>query len=869
MIVAQKKIVFEKSLRMPVSCQRLFILFLGLAILAAGSSLAQTASSSPSGTTLEAVTSSQPLRDGIELQAGSAALRITAVRDDIVRVRISPDALPEDASWAVLPASRTKSVDVQPIDDATSVGFRTAALDVRVDRNPLRLVIRDLAGNIISADAVGRPVRFALGGFTIVKQMPADEHYFGLGDKTGSFDRRNQAYTLWNTDVFPQESVDPLYKSIPFFLGISGTRSYGLFLDNTWRTWFGFGKQSRDAISFGSDGGPLDYYVIYGPTPKQVVEGYAYLTGTPPLPPLWALGFQQSRYTYTPESQVREIAKRLRADAIPSDALYLDIDYQYKNRPFTVDPKTFPDFPTLVADLRKQHFHLVNITDLHIAHAANQGYSPFDTGEAGDHFVKNPDGTDFVGIVWPGPAVFPDFTRAQTRDWWGGLYRQFVDDGVAGFWNDMNEPSVFDGPGMTMPLNTVHHIEEPGFTSRTATHAEIHNIVGLENARATYEGLLKLRPDERPFVLTRATYAGGQRYGFTWTGDNAATWNHLRLATQMVLNLGVSGISMVGADIGGFGSSPAPALLTRWVELAAFSPLCRDHAAKGTQPHEIWNNGPEQEAIRRRYIETRYRLLPYIYSLADESSRTGLPMMRPVFLEFPEIFAPNSGGFDHLDTEFLLGPSLLVAPPPFAETLDSYAVSFPKNHEWYDFWTGLKAPTSPQAPPIAAIVVAQGLGAEISWPVSIHPPLETMPVYVRDGSIIPIQPLIQNTDETPRGPLELHVYPGPQCRGSIYLDDGHTFRYQHGEFLRQEFTCASDANSVEIKFSARQGSYAPWWKFIEVVVYDWPSAHAQARFSSSTYPLKTTYDPKQHALHMMLADVSAEAELKIVGRSNH
>ncbi len=839
-----------------------------MCLVIAAAASAQTASS-PSGTSLDAVTGSQPMRDGIEIQAGSAILRITALRDDIIRVRIAPGALPEDASWAVLPAARTKSIDVQPVQDDASVGFHTAALDVRVERNPLRLVIRDLAGNVISADAVGRPVRFQLGGFTISKQMPGGESYFGLGDKAGAFDRRDQAFTLWNTDIGPQESTDPLYKAIPFFLGISGTRAYGLFLDNTWRTWFDFGKQARDAVMFGSEGGPLDYYFLYGPTPKQVVEDYAYLTGLPPLPPLWAFGFQQSRYSYTPESQLRDIAKHLRADAIPSDVLYLDIDYQFKNRPFTVNPKTFPDFPGLVSDLRKDHFRTVTITDLHIAHVANQGYSPFDTGEAGNHFVKNPDGTDFIGIVWPGPAVFPDFTRAQTREWWGSLYTEFVKDGVAGFWNDMNEPSVFDGPGKTMPLDTVHHIEEPGFTTRTATHAEIHNIVGLENARATYEGLLKLRPDERPFVLTRATYAGGQRYGFTWTGDNSATWNHLRLATQMVLNLGVSGISMVGADVGGFGSSPPPALLTRWVELAAFSPLCRDHAAKGTQPHEIWANGPEQEGIRRRYIETRYKLLPYIYSLADESSRTGLPMMRPVFLDYPEIFAPNSGGFDHLDTEFLLGPSLLIAPPPFAETLDDYSVSFPKTHEWYDFWTGLKAPPSPQAPPIAAAVTAQNIGAEITYPRAIHPPLETLPVYVRAGSIIPTQPLIQNTDEIPKGPLELHVYPGPQCSGSIYLDDGHTFRYQKGEYLRQSFTCESNDKAIRLTFHKREGSFVPWWKFFEVVIYDWPSAHAEAKFSSSTYPLKTTYDAKQHALHMTLADVSAEAELTVRGRSSH
>ena len=541
--------------------------------------LAGTAAASQSGTTLEAVTSSQPLRDGIEIHSGAAMLRITALRDDIVRVRISANGtLPEDASWAVLPAARSKSVDVQPIQDAASVGFRTAVLDVRVERNPLRLVVRDLAGNIISADAVGRPTRFQLGGFSVYKEMPADEHYFGLGDKTGSFDRRQQAYTLWNTDVGPQESTDPLYKSVPFFLGINTRRSYGIFLDNTWRTWFDFGKQARDSYSFGAEGGPLDYYVIYGPTPKQVVEGYAYLTGAPPLPPLWSLGFQQSRYSYTPESQVRVVANRLRTDKIPSDVLYLDIDYQFKNRPFTVNPSTFPNFPGLVSDLRKQHFHLVVITDLHIAHVANQGYAPYDSGHAGDHFAKNPDGSEYVGVVWPGPAVFPDFTRAQTRAWWGNLYKQFVDDGVAGFWNDMNEPSVFNGPAFTMPLDSVHRIEEPGFTSRSATHAEIHNILGLENARATYEGLLKLRPGERPFVLTRATFAGGQRYGFTWTGDNAATWNQLRLATQMQLNLGISGISFVGADIGGFGSSPSPELLTRWVEVGAFDPLYRDHA---------------------------------------------------------------------------------------------------------------------------------------------------------------------------------------------------------------------------------------------------------------------------------------------------
>jgi alpha-glucosidase len=823
----------------------LFLLVLPIALIA------QTT------TTFTAITAAHPQHNGIDIESGPAHLRITALRDDILSVVISPDShLPEDASWAVLPEPRTKSVEIQSIDDANSIGFRTAVLDVRVERASSRLVIRDLSGHVLCSDA--HPAEFLRGGFSVSKEMSASEHFYGLGDKTGTFDRRNQAYTLWNTDQGISEAADPIYKSIPFFLAADAEQSYGLFLDNTFRTWFDFGKRDRNAYSFGAEGGPLRYYFIYGPTPKEVVKGYAYLTGTPPLPPLWALGFQQSRYSYTPESSLRAVANRLRADKIPSDAVYLDIDYQFRNRPFTVDPVAFPNFPGLVADLRKQHLHLVTITDLHIAHVADQNYMPYDTGHAGDHFVKKADGSEYIGVVWPGPAVFPDFTRAQTRDWWGGLYKQFVHDGVAGFWNDMNEPSVFDGPAFTMPIDNLHRIDEPGFQSRTATHAEIHNIFGMENERATYEGLLKLRPDERPFVLTRATFAGGQRYGFTWTGDNSSAWSHLRLGTQMLLNLGLSGISMVGDDVGGFGYSPPPDLLTRWIEIGTFHPMFRDHASLGTLPQEVWAHGPEHEAIRRRYIETRYRLLPYIYTLADEASRNGLPLIRPLFLEFP-------GDFTAVDTEFLLGPDLLVAPPGFGETLDDYSVSYPPG-DWYDFWTGQKMPPSPTPPGIVQIAMAAAEGkkeSDFPHPPKIHPQLDTLPVYVRGGSILPMQPVTQSTEEIPQGPLELRVYPGDNCRGSLYLDDGHTFRYQHGEFLRQEFHCTVDRSTIRINFDARQGSYQPWWKNIELVIYNWPSAKPNIKLSNHTTPLKQSYDAVHHELHILVPDVSTAAELTV------
>ena len=372
---------------------------------------------------------------------------------------------------------------------------------------------------------------------------------------------------MWNTDAYRfQESTDPLYKSIPYFMTFREGHAAGVLFDNTWRTSFDFGKELPGVYSFGSVAGPIDYYVFYGPSPKQVVETYAWLTGTPPLPPLWTLGFQQSRYSYMTQERVLEVAKRFRGDAIPADAIYLDIDYQEKNRPFTVDRKAFPDLPGMVGQLAAENFHVVAITDLHIADLPGEDYKPYNSGIAGDEFVKNPDGSVYTGRAWPGPSVFPDFTRQQTRAWWGALYGDLRHSGVDGFWNDMNEPSVFDSPTATMPENVVHRIDEPGFVTRTAPHAEIHAIYGMENSRATFEGLRKLDPNSRPFVLTRATYAGGQRYAATWTGDNSSSWNHLRLATPMLENLGLSGFAFSGADAGGYAGTPTSELLTKWRE---------------------------------------------------------------------------------------------------------------------------------------------------------------------------------------------------------------------------------------------------------------------------------------------------------------
>ena len=808
---------------------------------------------------LDTFSTSTPLQNGIEIRSGQAVMRILALRDDVIRIRISRDGnLPEDASWAVLSPARQNQVEVISESDAGTVGFRTKLVRVRVDKDTLRLSLTDLHGNILQQDAAGWPLEFHDKEFRIYKHMPIDEHYFGLGDKVGPLDRRGQAFTLWNTDAYNfQESTDPIYKSIPFFLSVRAGRTLGVLLDNTWRSTFDFGKQMENVYSFGAENGAIDYYLLYGADPKHVLSDYAWLTGSMPLPPLWSLGYQQSRYSYETESQLRSVADRLRKDRIPADALYLDIDYQKQNRPFTVDTEKFPHFAAMLQDLKKQNFHVVAITDLHIAALPGAGYAPYDSGVAGDHFVKNPDGSIFVGQVWPGPSVFPDFTRQSTREWWGSLYKSFVSDGVSGFWNDMNEPSVFNTPNKTMPDDVQHRIDEPGFEKRTATHREIHDVYGMENSRATYDGLLKISPDQRPFVLTRASYAGGQRYAATWTGDDSSTWNHLRLTTPMLLNLGLSGFGLAGADVGGFIGTPSPELLTRWMELGAFQPIDRNHSEKIAGHKEPWVDGPEQEGIRRHYIEERYKLMPYLYTTAEEMSRTGVPILRPLFVEFPNATADGHPLDLDAGNEFLLGRSLLVAPAPFPERGDEYKVSLPAVR-WYDYWTGQLVQTPRMA---VNNKNASSFDAMLDT-IPQRPVLKDLPVFVREGSILPLQPLTQSTGEIPNGLLTVRVYPGKDCQGSLYQDDGSTMAYTHGEFLRMQFSCEQSPSSIKLQIGPREGSYKPWWKEVQVEVYGWSSNSSRVT-GDNAQVVKSVVDRGRHMVSFTVPDNVAGVHLEI------
>ena len=765
-------------------------------------------------------------REGVEATSAAGKVRVTALTDAIVRVRVArTGAFGEDASWAVPADVRRQSVAVRP----TARGFRTNSLEIVVDPATLKIDLLDLQGKVISADSSG--IRFDGHAFELRKSMPLSEHYFGMGDKTGVLDRRGYTFVNWNSDTYGYTpSTDPIYKSIPFFVGTGGPGgSYGLFLDNTYRSTFDFGHSIADTLRVSSVDGPVDYYLIAGPTVPEVVRRYADLTGHAPLAPLWSLGYQQSRYSYMSDAEVRQIAATFRRDSFPLDVIWLDIDYQDRNRPFTVNTTTFPNMRALVSDLGKTGIKLVPITDLHVAYLPGHNYAPYDTGAAGNNFVHDADGKVYVAPVWPGPSVFPDFTRASTRAWWGSLYKDFVADGFAGFWNDMNEPAVFDTPGHTMPVTNLHRIESDEFAPRTAKNAEIHNVYGMENTRGTFEGMLRLRPGIRPFVMTRATYAGGQRYAATWTGDNSSTWDHLRLSVEQLINLGLSGFSYSGADVGGFTGGPSPELLTRWFEVATFTPVFRDHSAKDTPRAEPWVDGPEQLAIRKRYVEERYRLLPYIYALADENARTGDPLMRPVFYDYPDAL---TDGCDR-SLSFTLGRSLLIAGPPKPESPEPFDICLPKGG-WYDYWTGMLV-TQPK--------------------LTEAPKLDVLPVFVRAGTILPRQPLVQSTAETPQGPLTLDIYPGPDCHGELYLDDGVSIG---GPNLRQQVRCTASANGVVLHFEPRTGAYRPWWKQIVITVHGWVAPNARISDGRSI-----NADAKAQTVTFAISDHPAAGEIAI------
>lgn len=713
---------------------------------------------------------------------------VTALAPEIVRVRfVAAQAFGREHSYAIArhdfgdPGARFEVASGQSM-------LSTSALRVTIRHDPFRIAIADAQGRSLDEDDEERGMAFAGTQVKVSKRLRDDEHVLGLGEKNGRLDKRGPhmgggSYVMWTTDAYDYgDDTDPLYAAIPFYMVVRQGRAHGIFLDNTFRSFFDVGHESERRLTFGAEDGELDYYFIDGPDPKHVITRYTELTGRMPLPPLWSLGYHQCRYSYYPESKVRWLADTFRTKRIPADVLWLDIHYQEGYNPFTWDKQRFPDPARLTADLRRQGFRLVTIVDPHPKQ--QPGWAVYDSGLAGDHFVKNPDGSLFVAPVWPanaernpGPSVFPDFSKPAARDWWGGLMKLYTDVGVAGIWNDMNEPAVFLDPWHSMPFDVRHDND-----GQPTSHREIHNVYGQLMTRATFDGLLRHRPDERPFVLTRATFAGGQRWAAHWPGDNTSDWGHLRTSLPMLLGLGLSGYAFVGSDIGGFVGSPSAELLTRWLQLGVFYPFMRMHTAIGTDDQEPWAYGARHEAINRRAIELRYELLPHIYNAMREASQTGLPPLRPLMLEFP-----GDERTYGINDQALFGRDLLVAPV-LREALQVRSVYLPAG-DWYDFWTARRYTG----------------GTRVDVPVT----LESLPLFVRAGGIVFRQPAVQHTGEMAGQALDVSFYPAAESAATLFEDAGQGFGYQRGEFLERRFSQKRAGDAVTIEVGAAQGAWRP------------------------------------------------------------
>lgn len=718
----------------------------------------------------------------VVLDCSGPKLKISGVAPGIIRFTLAPDGVFEDESYAVVWRGE-EPVEVEEHEDSITV--QTSGLRVLIRKKPCLFSVYDGGGReLCSSHELGvswTPSRWGGYATKLYMRLSFDEHFYGLGEKALPLDRRRCRVTMWNTDAFGYRTgTDPLYMSIPFVIVLRKGLAYGVFFDNTYRTIFDLGATSEEWWSFESEGGQLDFYFLQGPTVKDVVERYTQLTGRTPLPPLWSLGHHQSRYSYYPQERVLELAERYRREGIPCDAVYLDIHYMDGYKLFTWDKKRFPNPREMANKLHELGFKLVAILDVGIK--LDPTYNVFKEGVLNDYFCKMPNGDLYVGKVWPGLCVFPDFTKVEVRRWWGDLLKAIVDEGVDAIWLDMNEPSVFEVSTKTMDVEALH---------AAGNHAKVHNIYGHLEAQATYEGLLRIKPNIRPFILTRAGFAGTQRFAAKWTGDNTSDWEHLWLQIPMLLSLGLSGVPLVGADVGGFVGRPTSELLIRWYQLAAFTPLCRNHQSMGSYDHEPWFHGSTAKGAIKRILELRYRLLPYIYSLFYEHYVKGYPVVRPLLWEYPE-----DEDTYQVDDEFLLGPFLLVAPV-LKEGMRSREVYLPRGR-WFNYWND------------EAYI---GPGRYI-----VEAPLDKVPIFVKEGAIIPMTASTNHVGERKTDHLFLHAYPGSGIF-HLYEDDGETLDYQKGSYALTKFELCTSDEKLTVKVGSRQGLFNPNREFIVLVLH--------------------------------------------------
>ena len=761
-------------------------------------------------------------------------LKVTILRDSLIRFRFTTKGyFSNDFSYAIDKTQLHGYNFLELTEEETYFQIRTSKVKCKIQKSDLRLSIYDLNDFLILEDELGFhwEESYEYGG-NIVKMSKSSkdgECFYGLGDKATQMNLKGKRVENFATDQYAyQKDQEPLYKVVPFYIGLHNKQSYGIFFDNTFRTFFDFCQERRNVTSYWAEGGEMNYYFIYGPQMQDVVTTYTDLTGKPELPPLWVLGYHQCKWSYYPESKVKEITSKFRELQIPCDAIYLDIDYMEGFRCFTWNKNYFPDPKKMVAELAEDGFKTIVIIDPGIK--IDKDYWVYKEALEKDYFCKRADGPYMKGKVWPGECNFPDYTNPVVREWWAGLFKELISEiGVKGVWNDMNEPAVMEVPNKTFPMD-VRHV----YDGNPCSHRKAHNIYGTQMARATYHGVKRFAYPKRPFVITRSAYSGAQRYTSSWTGDNVATWEHLWIANIQVQRMSISGMGFTGSDIGGFAEQPTGELYARWIQLGVFHPFCRTHSSGDHGNQEPWAFDEEVINITRKFVSLRYQLIPYLYTMFWQYIEEGVPMLKPLVY-----YDQDDTQTHYRNDEFIFGNQILVCP-----ILEPNAVGrrmYIPRGEWYNYWTN-------------ELFVG---GREI-W---IDTKFDEIPVFVKAGAIIPKYPVQQYVGELEFDELTLDVYyKNGKEQSGVYEDAQDGYDYKKGRYSHLSLRSIGKEKELIIQLH-KEGKYETPYSKYKINLIGLPFSVSEIEIDNEKVEFdKVSFDSN----HFLIVDKEFN-ELHIVG----
>jgi alpha-glucosidase len=707
-------------------------------------------------------------RNSVTVKCEGADVTLSFQSNNILRVEVAGDKIQSGFPSPLL----VEQGPAAPLNtDQKAKTISNGALTVVISDNPFGFKL--LKGNKILMELAPNGVEWKDDGSYILTFGPiGKDKILGLGEPLPDIlgvplelDYRKRTRAIWNNHVPPADL------GLPFFYDTAG---FGLFIDNPWKAEFDLGTSGP--IKYSAAGGPIRFFVMDAPDPFSLLDSYTSLTGRPPMPPLWSLGYMQSRYGYKSEADFRWLMENFRSRKIPCDALIFDLDWFGVGGMgnFWWFDENFPNAEAFQQELEKNGFKSIVITEPFVF---SQSTNYLEAREK-KLFTRGANGQTHLFAFWGRPSSLLDFTNEKTRDWYGNKVKKIKLSGVDGWWTDLNEPET--------DADTHYKIgpREAG-----------HNLVGFFMDKAIYDMYQKDFPNERPFIMTRSGFAGTQRLGAgVWSGDVTSSWNHLRDQIPIAISTGLSGISSWNSDTGGFHGHPSPELYTRWIQFSSFCPVFRSHGNHDVR--EPWSFGDESERINKKYIELRMKLLPYLYTLFYDAHKTGAPVIRPTFMQSPDADV-------EITTQFFFGPEMLIAPVT-EEGAKKKTVVLPVG-KWFYWWDD-RTIEGPK---------------RISVPVD----LGTMPIFVREGAIIPMWPVMQFTSEKKQDPLEINYYPSDTASSyELYEDDGASAGYLRGEFALTRIYARRENKKVVLKVSDPAGKYIgmPSNRSYKIIIHNAP-----------------------------------------------